>query len=164
MNRTITNTKIVISVLLAMLLSVLYLPLEWQAWMPPWVAMVVFYWLIFQSTSLGVFGIWLIGLLTGSLLDDPQGLVSFLLVLLAWPLLHSRRLLQFIAPSSGWLIWLLASVVFYLAKTACLLLLGSTTWSPALLRPLLSILVVSPFLYGLLELLLQLSLPRRRMN
>jgi rod shape-determining protein MreD len=164
MNRTVSVTKVVVSLLLAMLLSVMYLPVSLQVWMPPWVAVVVFYWLIFQTTSLGVWSVWLVGLLTGSLVGDPIGINSFLLVILAWPLLHNQRLLQFMASSSGWLLWLLVSVGFVVAKTALLLLFAHVAWSWGLCKPLLSVFIVAPFIYLLLSLYTQFSLSHRRIT
>ena len=154
------HRKVVISLILAMVLSVIYLPLSIHEWMPPWVAMVVFYWLIFKTVPLGVWLIWWIALLNGCLLGDPLGITSFLMVLLSWPLLNYQRTLKFIAASNCWLVWLLASAGFVLLKVLLMGAFGYVSLNLASFKPVFSVFILSPVIYFLLSLYSQFSLPR----
>jgi rod shape-determining protein MreD len=154
--------KVGISLILALLLSVIYLPPSLHEWMPPWVAMVVFYWLIFKTVPLGVWVIWWIALLNGCLLGDPLGITSFLMVLLAWPLLNYQRTLKFIAASSRWLIWLLVSGGFALLNVLLMGAFGYVGLNPVSFKPVISVFILSPVIYFLLSLYAESSLPPAR--
>jgi rod shape-determining protein MreD len=162
MNRHVSKTKILISLLLAIAFSVIYLPTGLQAWIPPLAAMVVFYWLIFEKTSFGVWSVWWIGLFAGALVGDPIGMTSFVLVLLSWPLLYRRRLIQFMAFSSRFALWLLIAELFFIAKTILLLLFTHVSWSPGLLKPMLSIVLLAPVIYASLKVYIDFSFLNRK--
>ena len=157
MNQLVSRSKVAISLFIALALSVLYLSPAWQAWMPPWVVMVTFYWLIFQTVSMGVWVVWLVGLLSGCLLGDPLGLSSFLMVLLAWPLLHYQRMIQFMAGSSRWLLWLLVVLAFVFFKVILMAAFGDVVLQAASFKPMLSALLLAPVLYFALSVFAQWS-------
>lgn len=158
------RAKVWISLILAMLFSILFLPLGLQEWEPPIVAMVLFYWLIFQDTSIDVWGIWLVGLFSGCLLGDPLGISSFLVVLLAWPLLHHRHKIRFSALSSCWFVWLLASSLFILLKLALMAMFGYISFSLFALKSVAGIILLSPLLYFFLNSYAQFALMRKRLS
>lgn len=162
MNKSHLQSKMIISLLVSLMLSVLYLPAAWHPWMPPWTTLVLFYWLTFQSVRMNVWGLWLVGLLSGLLLGDTLGISSLLMMLLGLPILYYKRMIQFMAASSCWLIWLLPTILFFCLKLLLMAILGQVEFSWANLRPVLSILVVSPAVYFILSIYAQFSLSRKR--
>jgi rod shape-determining protein MreD len=164
MNYINLRLKIVISLVVAMLLSVVYLSSFWQGFMPPWVPMVLFYWLIFKIVPLNIWLIWLVGFLSGCLLGDPLGVSSFWMVLLAWPLLSYQRTFKFMTTSSCWLIWILVSVVYTCLKVSLMGLFGYVGLNAAAFKPILSTVIISPVIYVVLNTYAQLSFLGKRLD
>ena len=162
MNKTHLQGKMIISLLVSLMLSVMYLPSAWQPWMPPWTVLVLFYWITFQSVRVNVWGLWLVGLLSGLLLGNMLGISSLLVMLLGAPILHYKRMIQFMAASSCWLIWLLPTVLFVCLKLLLMCLFGQAYFSWSHLKPVLSALFISPAVYFVLSIYAQFSLSRRR--
>ncbi len=164
MNQVRLRGRMIVSLIVALFLSVIYLPPALQTWAPPLVALVLFYWLIFRTTSIGVWGVWLVGLLAGLLQGDPLGVCSLLMVLLAWPLLYQQRTMQFMAASSCWLLWLLLVAVFVVLKVLFLSVFGYASISLAAFKPILSVIILSPIIYLALSLFSQLTFARKRLS
>ena len=164
MNQVRSRRKMIISLLVALFLSVLYLPPVLQPWAPPLVTLVLFYWLIFRTTSIGVWGVWLVGLLAGLLQGDPLGVSSLIMVLLAWPLLYHQRTMQFMAASSCWLVWLLLVAVFTALKVLLLSVFGYASLNAVAFKPILSIVLLSPIVYVVLGVFSQLTFARKRLS
>jgi rod shape-determining protein MreD len=83
MNPSRGGWLILLSLLVALLLSVLHLPESWPQWLgwlrPAWVAMVVFFWVMELPHRVGLLSVWILGLLVDVLYADPLGLNGVLL-------------------------------------------------------------------------------------
>ena len=100
---------IVISFLIAFILTIFPLP-DWAEWLrPPWVLLVLVYWILAEPQRVGFFIAWLVGLIVDVLtrtLQDLLGVLALVFVLVSYFLLrfHARiRLFYF---------WQQAVVVF----------------------------------------------------
>lgn len=164
MNQARLRGKMIVSLIVALFLSVIYLPATLQIWAPPLVTLVLFYWLIFRTTTIGVWGVWLVGLLAGLLQGDPLGICSLIMVLLAWPLLYHQRTMQFMAASSCWLLWLLLVAVSIVLKVLLLSVFGYASMRIATFKPILSVIILSPIIYLALSLFSQLTFARKRLS
>ena len=136
----------VLSLFIALLLSIVYVGPSLRLWVPPLVAMVCFYWLIFQGASIAIPWLWLIGLIAGAATGHPLGLYSLLFIWFSWPLLSFQRQIQFLALSSRWLVWAGSVILFVLIKSLLLLLLGDTMNAGMLFQPIIGTVILSPVL------------------
>lgn len=79
---------IVLSLVAALILSVLHLPEWWPQWLgwlrPNWVAMTVFFWVLAVPHRFGLVAAWLLGLLVDVLLGEPLGLNGAMLAVLTY--------------------------------------------------------------------------------
>lgn len=75
---------IIISVIIAMLMTILPLP-EWAAWFwPQWVTLIVIYWALVMPERLGVITAWLIGLLLDAVHGTLLGEHALALVIVTY--------------------------------------------------------------------------------
>lgn len=83
MNPTRGGWLILLTILVAMVLSIVHLPETWPQWLswlrPAWVALVIFYWVMELPHRLGLVAAWVVGLLVDALYADPLGLNGALL-------------------------------------------------------------------------------------
>jgi rod shape-determining protein MreD len=74
---------IFLSLVVALILSVLHLPESWPAWLgwlrPQWLILVLFFWVIEVPQRIGLIAAWSFGLLVDVLYADPLGLNGFIL-------------------------------------------------------------------------------------
>jgi len=97
---------ILLTLAVAMVLSVAYLPQDWPLWLawlrPAWVMLVMFFWAVEVPHRIGLISAWLIGLLVDVLYADPLGLNGLILATLtyvAWR--FYERLRMFSIPQQG---------------------------------------------------------------
>lgn len=99
---------IALSLLIALLLSVVPMPL-WAQWgRPEWVAMVLIYWLIALPERIGVIIAWCVGCLLDILEGAPLGQNAFALAVIAYVALILYQRLRMFTP------WQQGTVVFVL--------------------------------------------------
>ena len=74
---------ILLSLLIALILSIVHLPDYLHAWRPEWVALVIVHWAIFFPRQSNYFVVWLAGLLLDALLGNTLGqhALGFVIVL-----------------------------------------------------------------------------------
>lgn len=79
---------ILLSMLVALMLGVLHLPLAWPDWLgllrPNWLLLVVFFWVIDQPHRMGLIALWSFGLFVDVLYAHPIGLNGFILAGVAY--------------------------------------------------------------------------------
>jgi rod shape-determining protein MreD len=90
---------ILVTVMIAMVLSVVELPAdapEWLAWLRPnWLVLVVFYWVMAVPHRIGLIAAWVVGLLVDVLHGELLGLTAFTLAALTyvtWSLYERLRM------------------------------------------------------------------------
>lgn len=88
MNPTRGGWVIMLSIGIAMLLSVVHLPAGASAWLgwlrPSWLVLVVFYWVMALPHRFGMISAWLTGLVVDVLYADPLGVNGFCLAALTY--------------------------------------------------------------------------------
>ena len=74
---------ILVTLLVAMFLSVFHLPQEWPGqlgWLRPnWLLVVLFFWVVEVPHRIGLIATWCLGFLVDALLSEPLGLNGFIL-------------------------------------------------------------------------------------
>ena len=82
MNPSKGGWVVALSILLAMLATVVHLPENWPNWLgwlrPNWLLVVLFFWVMELPERIGLIAAWIIGLFTDALLAQPLGLNAFL--------------------------------------------------------------------------------------
>lgn len=73
---------VLLSLLMALCLELLPLPLNLSAWQPPWVLLTLLYWVIQQRGNLGMTGAFVIGLVMDVATSTPLGVHALAYVLL----------------------------------------------------------------------------------
>ena len=99
MNPTQGGWLILLTIVFAMVLSIVHLPQSWPEWLaslrPAWVALVVFFWVLELPHRIGLIAAWLVGLALDVLYADPLGLNGLLLATLtfvAWRFYERLRM------------------------------------------------------------------------
>jgi rod shape-determining protein MreD len=72
------------SFVIALLLSIIPLPLEWRWWRPEFVALLVIYWATYSPEYFGVFYAWVFGILLDVIELSPVGYHSIGLIVVAY--------------------------------------------------------------------------------
>lgn len=75
---------ITISVLIALVLSIMPLPLEVKAWRPDWLAMVIIYWTIALPHRVNIGTAWVVGFMLDILLGTVLGIHAFAMALVVF--------------------------------------------------------------------------------
>lgn len=78
------RTLMVISIIVAVLLSVVPLPFEWRLWRPEFLAIIVVYWLMYYPQHFGLLSAWSCGLLLDVVELSPLGYNTLGLVVIAY--------------------------------------------------------------------------------
>ncbi|MFT5117563.1 MAG: rod shape-determining protein MreD [Kiritimatiellia bacterium] len=73
-----------LSILLALLLSIVPLSFEWRGWRPEFMALVVIYWSTYSPQHFGLLGAWIAGLLLDVITLSPMGYHSIGLIVVAY--------------------------------------------------------------------------------
>jgi rod shape-determining protein MreD len=134
---------ILLSVIVALLLSVVHLPQstpDWLAWLRPnWLLLVVFYWVMALPHRLGMITAWVIGLFADVLHGEALGVNAFALAgitYLTWSLYE--RLRMYTRAQQALLLLLLATLFELVLLTSQLLTLGLSFSWPGLFRALVA--------------------------
>lgn len=75
---------IAISIILALILSVMPLPFEWRWWRPEFVALIVVYWSMYTPQYFGVVAVWFCGILLDIVELSPLGYNALGLLVVAY--------------------------------------------------------------------------------
>lgn len=87
---------ILLSFLLALILSALPLPETFQGWRPEWVVLVMFYWIVALPERVGIGTAWILGILLDVLEGSLLGLNALALTIVAYfTLLFYQRVRMF---------------------------------------------------------------------
>ncbi len=105
-----TGVVILLSLLVAMLLNVYPLPLEWRWWRPDFVLIVVIYWMYLLPLNISLLALCVLGLILDALEGVPFGQHGLALVILAYVcLLTYQRVRNYsIWQQSFWVLMLVA--------------------------------------------------------
>ncbi len=86
---------ILLTLVVAMVLSVAHWPADWPDWLhwlrPAWILLLVFFWTMMKPSRLGLFSVWLFGFGVDVLHSDPLGLNGAVFALAAFLASHSHR-------------------------------------------------------------------------
>ena len=141
---------LLVALMAAMMLSIVPVSTSVMRWQPPWVLLVLVFWLSVSPNSLGFGVLWCIGLVQDLLLATPLGLHAFLFILVGFLLikmisqLPQYPLWQQLATIAG--IVLLQALVQWLV----LLVLGQSVNFGYLLLPVLTSCLVWPVMFRLM--------------
>ena len=75
---------VILSFLLALVLSVLPLPVALQTWRPEFIALLVVYWATYSPQYFGVFSAWLCGIAADAVLLNPIGQTALGLIIVVY--------------------------------------------------------------------------------
>ncbi|MFW2177619.1 MULTISPECIES: rod shape-determining protein MreD [unclassified Moraxella] len=138
-------TMMVISFLVASVLSVYPLSPSWVVFRPMWLVMVLIFWLIFQPTLLGVVVAFFVGLVADFLTDSRLGQQALCAVVMAFFIKFVSGYLRQLSSTS---VWILAGFCLLLYQS-CLIFLHLFTQSVFAPQLWWSV-VVSVFIWPLL--------------
>jgi len=133
MNPTHGGWAIVLTLGVAMVLSVVHVSESWPQWLgwlrPNWIALTVFYWVLAVPHRFGLVAAWLVGLFVDVLQGEPLGLNGIFLAVLTyitWSLYE--RLRMFAAFQQGVILFGLLFLA-ELMRMIAMSLLGESHWS-----------------------------------
>ncbi len=155
MNPTQGGWVILLTIVLAMLASIVHLPESWPAWLgwwrPIWVPLVLFFWVVEVPHRVGLIAAWVVGLLLDVLVADPLGLNGALLAcltFLTWR--FYERLRMFAGLQQSILLFFLLSFMELIRALVLNWVQGTPMSAGLLLGPLVSA-ILWPFVYLLLQ-------------
>ncbi|MBS3804593.1 MAG: rod shape-determining protein MreD [Oleiphilaceae bacterium] len=100
-----------LSILLALVLSIAWFPVEWLELRPEWLGLMVFYWTFRAPAQFGVLLAWCLGLLLDVLEATPLGVNAMAMALVAFLVLTThQRLKMFPIPQQCVMVFLLLSI------------------------------------------------------
>ena len=142
---------ILLTLVVAMVLSVAHLPESWPAWLawlrPSWLVMVVFFWVIELPHRLGLIAMWLLGCLVDVLLAQPLGVNGVVLAgttYVAWRFFERLRMYSVIQQAGMIFILVLGAEV---VRSLALIVSSQHQFSFMILLTALVSAVLWPFAY-----------------
>lgn len=141
----------VITVLLALVLSISLFPVGWFEFRPEWLGLVVFYWTFRAPAQFGILMAWCLGLLLDVLEATPLGTNALGMALIAFLVLTiHQRLRMHPLPQQCLMVFLLLGInqmlVHFIKQ-----LLGADVTGFGYLWPAFTSTIAWPFLCGLLD-------------
>lgn len=141
----------VITVLLALVLSISLFPVGWFEFRPEWLGLVVFYWTFRAPAQFGILMAWCLGLLLDVLEATPLGTNALGMALIAFLVLTiHQRLRMHPLPQQCLMVFLLLGInqmlVHFIKQ-----LLGADVTGFGYLWPAFTSAIAWPFLCGLLD-------------
>jgi len=142
---------ILLSFLIALILSIVHLPASWQIWRPEWVALIIVHWAIFFPKKNSYLVVWVVGLLIDTLWGNTLGqhALGFTIILFI-----TTRMSERIAPKTLLQFFFLVFITIGAYLLVNLWILGLTKDKPSdwsYWFSLLSSLIAWPFVHGLLN-------------
>ncbi len=151
--RTINYPLFVVSVIIAMVLSIALFPVEWMQWRPDWLGLIVFYWVYRAPESFGVLVAWVLGLMLDVLQSTVLGVNAISMAVLAFLVLATHhRLRLYPLLQQCLMVFLLLGINQMLVHFIKQMLDGDTAGF-AYLYPAISSVFAWPFVAGILDLL-----------
>ena len=145
---------IFLSLLLAMLLSIVHLPQTWPSWLgwlrPDWLLLVLFFWVVELPHRVGLIAIWILGLFVDVLLAEPLGLNGLILASVTYISWRFYERLRMYSVLQQCVVLLFFSLGAQLLRGFVLSLERNYVWDPAMLVSPIVTLVVWPFLFLIL--------------
>lgn len=140
-----------VSVILALVLSISLFPVDWLILRPEWLGLVVFYWTFRAPHRFGVLVAWVLGLLLDVLEAGTLGINAFAMALVAFLVLTThQRLRMFPLPQQCLMVFLLLGinqmVVHFVNQV-----LGADNPGFTYLLPAVTSAVVWPFVCAILD-------------
>ncbi len=142
---------ILLSFLVALILSIIHLPESLQVWRPEWIALIIIHWAIFFPKKMNYLTVWIVGLLIDTLWGNTLGqhALGFSLILFL-----TTRMSERITPKTLLQFFFLVFISIGTYLLVNLWVLGITqnkpnNWSYWL--PLVSSLITWPFIHALLN-------------
>ena len=155
MNPTHGGWLILLSVIVALVLSVAHTPFDlpqWTDWLrPDWMVMVVFYWVMELPQRFGLITAWVLGLVVDACLADPLGVNGACLATLTyvtWSLYERFRMYSLL--QQGGVIFLIVLFTESVRLSAHMLT-REAEFSGAIIFPAIISMLVWPFLAGVLS-------------
>jgi rod shape-determining protein MreD len=151
---------VMLSFILAMLLRILPFPLDWFAWNPDWLALVVIYWTLLAPDRVGIVTAWLVGFLADVLTGRLFGQHALAYAVIAYANLQVRQKLLVLPMlvQSFWVLLLLLLAQLLILWTQRIEMAESmraTYWLPSLTGAL-----AWPLVFGVIQRLGRLGLMR----
>ncbi|MDO3720384.1 rod shape-determining protein MreD [Marinobacter sp. chi1] len=100
-----------VSVLIALVLSISLFPVDWLAYRPEWLGLIVFYWTFRAPAQFGIVLAWCLGLLLDVLEATPLGVNAMAMALVAFLVLTvHQRLRMYPIPQQCLMVFLLLGI------------------------------------------------------
>jgi len=142
---------IFLSLLIAMLLSIVHLPQAWPTWLgwlrPDWLLLVLFFWVVELPHRVGLISIWILGLFVDVLLAEPLGLNGLILssvTYLSWRFYERLRMYSVLQQC---VVLLFFGLGAQLLRGFVLSFERNYVWDPVVFMSPLMTLLVWPFLF-----------------
>ncbi|MFB2538730.1 MULTISPECIES: rod shape-determining protein MreD [unclassified Acinetobacter] len=142
---------IIISVMIASVLTVYPLPFQISNWRPSFMLMVVFFWVMCQPVWTGVWFAFAIGLVTDLLLEMPLGLNALLFVIISYAVRYFTREKRIMTQLQLWLIFAMCVLIYGLIVLGFLLASGAKISILSEFQSIITSIVIWPLLYWLLK-------------
>lgn len=151
---------VMLSFILAMLLRILPFPLDWFAWNPDWLALVVIYWTLLAPDRVGIVTAWLVGFLADVLTGRLFGQHALAYAVIAYANLQVRQKLLVLPMlvQSFWVLLLLLLaqlLILWTQRVEIAESMRATYWLPSLTGAL-----AWPLVFGVMQRLGRLGLMR----
>ncbi len=144
--------KIALSLLLAMMLTILPLPLWASVLQPAWVLMVLFFWIFAESGRIGLMLVWVLGILLDLLTGTVLGQHTFPLLIVSYFLLRFRPQIAILScVQQSLTVFLLITLYYGIQYGIVALDLGRAFFSWIVCLPLLTSLLLWFMVYKLLQ-------------
>ena len=151
MIRAVNYPVFVLSVFVALVLSIALFPVAWLQWRPEWLGLVVFYWTFRAPSHFGIFVAWLLGLLLDVMESATLGVNALALSLVAFLILTThQRLRMFPLPQQCLMVFLLLGID-QMAVHFIKLVMGAEVSGFGYLYPALTSALVWPLVSWLLD-------------
>ena len=142
---------ILLSIVFAMIASILPLPFSVQAFRPNWLFLVLFFWLLIVPGSINIYWVCAIGLLSDLLLAEPLGLNAFCFICVAFLMSRIPIRMSTIPFWQQFILLLLLNFLYLSVKSALLFFSGlPCLWWQNFIVVLLNC-VVWPWVYSVLN-------------
>jgi rod shape-determining protein MreD len=107
----ISYPVMIVSIILALVLSISLFPVDWFQLRPEWLAVIVFYWTFRAPAQFGILAAWCLGLLLDVLESTPLGVNGLAMAVVAFLVLTiHQRLRMFPIPQQAAILFLLLGI------------------------------------------------------
>lgn len=143
--------KFSLSILLALVLSILPLSAALNWWQPAWLLLALIFWIFAEPTRVGLFTIWLLGLYFDLLTESPLGQHAIPLLLVGYLLLKFHARLTIFPFARQFLVMFILVLFYYGVQYELAHLTHSFNWSIQLFYPVISTSILWIIVFNLLK-------------